>query len=235
MDGRRPTSPMSSTGWPGLSKARHPATSDGALGSDRRQPLPAPLSKGAASCDCSVRLLRAAIASLPASRAAHWRRTRRQSPAWCHRRRRGDARRRGAQRDAGFRGNELTRLWPDVGDVWQTQESSAGLFSHCFRAERDRGDLMRNQLRCRHHRAPVPPDRLRQRSAGTRRLVGGAGGKAGLSPPQGLRRMHGREQPAAARRPGDRRPAFEAAAGPELRQVALMCGEHTLVADLPAA
>ena len=29
--------------------------------------------------------------------------------------------------------------------------------------------------------------------------------------------------------------AFEDAAGPELRQVALMCGEHTLTADLPAA
>ena len=36
---------------------------------------------------------------------------------------------------AGFRGNELTALWPDVGDRWETQEYSAGLFSHCFRAE----------------------------------------------------------------------------------------------------
>jgi hypothetical protein len=36
---------------------------------------------------------------------------------------------------AGFRGNELTAQWPAVGDEWETQEYSAGLFSHCFRAE----------------------------------------------------------------------------------------------------
>lgn len=36
---------------------------------------------------------------------------------------------------AGFRGNELTALWPDVGDKWEVQEYAAGLFSHCFRAE----------------------------------------------------------------------------------------------------
>ena len=37
---------------------------------------------------------------------------------------------------AGFRGNELTALWPDDGAEWRTQEYSAGLFSHCFRAQR---------------------------------------------------------------------------------------------------
>jgi hypothetical protein len=36
---------------------------------------------------------------------------------------------------AGFRGSELTALWPDVGDKWEVQEYAAGLFSHCFRAE----------------------------------------------------------------------------------------------------
>jgi hypothetical protein len=36
---------------------------------------------------------------------------------------------------AGFRGGELTALWPDVGDQWEVQEYAAGLFSHCFRAE----------------------------------------------------------------------------------------------------
>lgn len=36
---------------------------------------------------------------------------------------------------AGFRGGELTALWPDVGDRWVVQEYAAGLFSHCFRAE----------------------------------------------------------------------------------------------------
>lgn len=36
---------------------------------------------------------------------------------------------------AGFRGNELSALWPDVGDKWAVQEYAAGLFCHCFRAE----------------------------------------------------------------------------------------------------
>jgi 2-polyprenyl-3-methyl-5-hydroxy-6-metoxy-1,4-benzoquinol methylase len=37
---------------------------------------------------------------------------------------------------AGFNGDELTTLWPHQGGPWQLQEYSAGLFSHCFRAER---------------------------------------------------------------------------------------------------
>ncbi len=37
---------------------------------------------------------------------------------------------------AGFCDHELTRVWPRDGDSWRTQEYSAGLFSHCFRAER---------------------------------------------------------------------------------------------------
>ncbi len=37
---------------------------------------------------------------------------------------------------AGFRDHELTRLWPSDGNGWRTLEYSAGLFSHCFRAER---------------------------------------------------------------------------------------------------
>ena len=37
---------------------------------------------------------------------------------------------------AGFRANELTAAWPAQGGEWQLQEYSAGLFSHCFRAER---------------------------------------------------------------------------------------------------
>lgn len=36
---------------------------------------------------------------------------------------------------AGFRGEELTALWPGVGDRWQAQEMAAGLFSHGFSAE----------------------------------------------------------------------------------------------------
>ena len=37
---------------------------------------------------------------------------------------------------AGFCDHELTRVWPRDADGWRTQEYSAGLFSHCFRAER---------------------------------------------------------------------------------------------------
>lgn len=37
---------------------------------------------------------------------------------------------------AGFRDSELTSLWPFEGPEWQIQEYAAGLFSHCFRAER---------------------------------------------------------------------------------------------------
>jgi len=37
---------------------------------------------------------------------------------------------------AGFCDHELTRVWPQDGDSWRTQEYSAGFFSHCFRAER---------------------------------------------------------------------------------------------------
>ena len=37
---------------------------------------------------------------------------------------------------AGFRSKELSALWPGSPPAWQIQEYSAGLFSHCFRAER---------------------------------------------------------------------------------------------------
>jgi hypothetical protein len=37
---------------------------------------------------------------------------------------------------AGFCKKEITALWPVNGDEWRVQEYSAGLFSHCFRAER---------------------------------------------------------------------------------------------------
>ncbi|MBW8468954.1 MAG: hypothetical protein K0M67_11880 [Thiobacillus sp.] len=37
---------------------------------------------------------------------------------------------------AGFNSDELTALWPQHDGPWQVQEYSAGLFSHCFRAER---------------------------------------------------------------------------------------------------
>lgn len=37
---------------------------------------------------------------------------------------------------AGFCDHELTRLWPSQEDGWRIREYSAGLFSHCFRAER---------------------------------------------------------------------------------------------------
>jgi hypothetical protein len=39
---------------------------------------------------------------------------------------------------AGFCGSELTATWPTRGSAWKTREYSAGLFSHCFAAERVR-------------------------------------------------------------------------------------------------
>jgi len=37
---------------------------------------------------------------------------------------------------AGWRDNELSALWPAQGEEWQLDEYAAGLFSHCFRAQR---------------------------------------------------------------------------------------------------
>ncbi len=37
---------------------------------------------------------------------------------------------------AGFHGHELSARWPRNGAPWKVQEYAAGLFSHCFRAER---------------------------------------------------------------------------------------------------
>ena len=36
---------------------------------------------------------------------------------------------------AGFRGAELSALWPAAPGTWRLREYSAGLFSHCFRAQ----------------------------------------------------------------------------------------------------
>ncbi len=41
---------------------------------------------------------------------------------------------------AGFSSTELSALWPGSPPAWQIQEYSAGLFSHCFRAERVEAD-----------------------------------------------------------------------------------------------
>jgi hypothetical protein len=37
---------------------------------------------------------------------------------------------------AGFNGHELSAMWPEHGGPWRIQEYAAGLFSHCFCAER---------------------------------------------------------------------------------------------------
>jgi hypothetical protein len=37
---------------------------------------------------------------------------------------------------AGFRDQEITALWPRAGSAWRTREFAAGLFSHCFSAQR---------------------------------------------------------------------------------------------------
>jgi hypothetical protein len=41
---------------------------------------------------------------------------------------------------AGFRGCEIAARWPQTGQQWQTWESAAGLFSHCFSARRNGAD-----------------------------------------------------------------------------------------------
>lgn len=38
---------------------------------------------------------------------------------------------------AGFKGGELTALWPEQQGSWRLKEYSAGFFSHCFWAERE--------------------------------------------------------------------------------------------------
>ena len=37
---------------------------------------------------------------------------------------------------AGFRGQELSTLWPSPAAAWLSEEHAAGLFSHCFSAQR---------------------------------------------------------------------------------------------------
>lgn len=38
---------------------------------------------------------------------------------------------------AGFRGNEISARWPQAAGQWQVREFAAGLFSHCFSAQRN--------------------------------------------------------------------------------------------------
>ncbi len=40
---------------------------------------------------------------------------------------------------AGFRGTELTQCWPAAHGAWHCREHGAGLFSHCFSAQRSQG------------------------------------------------------------------------------------------------
>jgi hypothetical protein len=37
---------------------------------------------------------------------------------------------------AGFRDQEITAMWPRARNTWRTHESAAGMFSHCFSAQR---------------------------------------------------------------------------------------------------
>lgn len=41
---------------------------------------------------------------------------------------------------AGFRDHEITAHWPRASDIWRTREFAAGMFSHCFSAQRARVD-----------------------------------------------------------------------------------------------
>ena len=88
------------------------------------------------------------------------------------------------------------------------------------------------RFRCRSSSAPARPAAaaiLLARAGWSVALVE----KAALSAPQGLRRVHRGEQPAAARRARPRR-ALDAQAGPPLRRVALMRGDALVVAAAAA-
>ena len=165
---------------------------------------------------------RALLRLRAAPRAA---RARRQPSGRRARRQRGDARGRGAQRARRFsRTTSCRRCGPVHAGDWRLREYTAGLFSHCLRAERrsarvagragatsrsrraDDGERAMN-ARCtragprrrRGDRRRRPGRQLRGDPAGARRLVGRAGREAALPAPQGLRRVHRGEQPAAAR------------------------------------
>ncbi len=46
---------------------------------------------------------------------------------------------------AGFRGNEISALWPTSAPEWQLREYSAGLFSHCLIASRAASTILEAQ------------------------------------------------------------------------------------------
>ncbi len=93
--------------------------------------------------------------------------------------------------------------------------------------------LMRSRLRCDRHRRRS--GRLeRGHSVGAGGPVGGAIGGEAFSEAQGLRGMHCGKQSAAPRRLGGRR-GVAATAGPELRRVALWCGDESITASVACA
>ena len=84
----------------------------------------------------------------------------------------------------------------------------------------------------RHDRRRRPGRRQRGDPAGACRLVGRAGREAALPAPQGLRRVHRREQPALLDALGVGA-EVDRLAGAELRRVALLRGAASVVAALP--
>ena len=135
---------------------------------------------------------------------------------------------------AGFVGNELGAAWPGDAGAWRLDEYDDGLFTHCFCATRRGGRRHEDALRRRHRRRRAGR-RERGDPARARRLVGGADRAAGVSAPQGLRRVRRGEQPARCSTRSASAPSSSALAGAELRRVALMRGGDTIVAALPAA
>ena len=179
---------------------------------------------------CS-RCARAPTRSSPASRAAAAR-ARAPPPPRPRRLQRGDAPRCACSACApASSARSSATLWrrgrpgdaaepPAPGNAANTRRASSAIASwrHPGRRPRLMATLRRRDRRRRARRLGGGDP------AGPRRLVGGAGRKAALPAAQGLRRMHLREQPAAARR-ARRRRAVGASPAPSCGAWALLHGD----------
>jgi hypothetical protein len=113
--------------------------------------------------------------------------------------------------------------WPAV--RWQVREFAAGLFSHCFSAQRCGAGPMSIRTA-----APMFDARRRRGPAGSTAIQLARAGwsvassSGSLPAPQGVRRVHRRQQPAAAAGAGHRR-GLRCPRGPGLAQVTLLQGD----------
>ena len=121
---------------------------------------------------------------------------------------------------AGFRGRELSALWPQE-RRWQSERARVLPFTHVFPAPM-LFDAVDHRRRARRLGGGA--------AAGAGRLGGRAGGEGGISPPQGVRRIHLRRHHAGAGSLRRRPSAFLAAAGPPVTRVGVYAGDAMLTA-----